>query len=116
MMRLAQICGRNLFKNWCCTELQWVAHEPSNSPRLWGKVARHVQEYLGVLWVTGALPGECPREAYRVTCDQTTMTAGEIDTGHVVCQVGLATDRPSGFTYYRIRIRLQPLDKPLAAA
>jgi len=106
----------SLFKNWCGTELQWVMNEPFNSPRLWDQVARHVRRYLGVLWVTGALKGARPREAFRVTCDQTTMTDREIDAGHVVCQVGLAADRPSEFIYYRIRIRLQPIHKPLAVA
>jgi len=106
----------SLIKNWCDTELQWVAHEFHNAPRLWGQVARHVRGYLGVLWVTGALRGERPPEAFRVTCDQTTMTQTDIREGHVVCQVGIAPVKPSEFVFYRIRIRLQPLRKPLAVA
>jgi phage tail sheath protein FI len=99
---------RDLIKNWCATELQWVASEPHNAPLLWGQVSRHVRGYLGVLWVTKALRGERPREAFVVKCDQTTMTHADIREGHLICQVDVAPVKPSEFVHYRIRIRMKP--------
>jgi phage tail sheath protein FI len=44
------------------------------------------------------------------------MSEADIRDGHVICQVGIAPAKPSEFVFYRIRIRLQPLQKPLAVA
>ena len=106
---------RDLIKNWCASELQWVAYMPGCTPRLWAQVTRQVRGYLGVLWVMGTLRGDRPREAFSVRCDQTTMTEDDIREGHVVCQVGFAPAKPSEFVYYRLHIRLQTLPRPLAA-
>ena len=107
---------RDLIETWCATELQWVAKETHNAPRLWGQVTRHLHGYLGVLWVLGSLQGKRPTDAFRVTCDQTTMTQADIRDGQVICQIRIAPLKPSEFIYYRIRIRLQPLQHVLATA
>ena len=104
---------RDLIETWCATELQWVANETHNAPRLWAQVTRHLRGYLGVLWVVGSLQGKRPTDAFRVACDQTTMTQADIRGGHVICQIGVAPLKPSEFIYYRIRIRLQPLSTHL---
>lgn len=105
---------RTALQAWCATELQWVAHEPHHAPSLWGQVSRHVRGYLGVLWVLGALRGERPREAFVVKCDQTTMTQADIREGKLICQIGVASVTPSEFVFYRICIRLNPLQRSLA--
>jgi phage tail sheath protein FI len=105
---------RTALQAWCATELQWVAHEPHNAPSLWGQVSRHVRGYLGVLWVSGALRGEKPREAFVVKCDQTTMTQADIRDGKLICEIGVAPVTPSKFGLYRILIRLKPFQRSLA--
>lgn len=107
---------RALLERWCVHELQWVASENHNAPSLWSQVSRHVRGYLGVLWVSGALRGEKPREAFVVKCDQTTMTQADIRDGKLICQIGVAPVAPSEFVFYRICIRLNPLQKSLATA
>ncbi|BCA56510.1 hypothetical protein W02_36500 [Nitrospira sp. KM1] len=108
--------ARTLIKNWCATELQWVSDQTTNAPKLWRQVIRHVRGYLGVLWVMGALRGERSKEAFCVQCDESVMTDADIREGRIVCQVGIAPQKPSEFVFYRIRIRMQPLQKSRAAA
>jgi len=72
--------------------------------------------YLGVLWVSGRLRGEKPSEAFEVKCDQTTMTEADITQGRVICQIGIASSKPSEFVFYRIHIPLRKFYKPLPVA
>lgn len=95
---------------WCDHELQWVLFE-TNAPPLWNQLTRHLSGYFATLWVTGALQGGKPREAFFIKCDQSTMTPEDIRAGHLICVVGLASVKPAEFVLYRIHIRLQtPLD------
>ena len=48
-----------------------------------------------------------PGEALFVTCDQSTMTPEDIEAGHLICVVGLASVKPAEFVRYRIDIRLK---------
>jgi phage tail sheath protein FI len=107
---------RTLLERWCAHELQWAAYGTHNAPPLWGQVSRHVRGYLGVLWVSGALRGERPREAFVVKCDQTTMTQADIREGKLICQIGVAPVTPSEFVFYRICIRLNPVQRSHATA
>jgi len=93
-----------LLETWCTHELQWVVHE-HNTPHVWEQVVRHVRGYLGTLWVSGALQGKKAREAFVVTCDQTTMTSEDIRHGHLICLVGVALVTPGEFTCFRIHIQ-----------
>ena len=97
---------RALLETWCDHELQWVLYE-TNAPPLWTQLGRHVRGYLATLWLTGVLRGEKPREAFFVTCDQSTMTTEDIGAGHLICEVGLASVKPAEFVLYRINIRLK---------
>ena len=92
-----------LLETWCAYELQWVVYEP-NTPPVWAQVVGHLRGYLGCLWVSGALQGDNAREAFFVTCDQSTMTPEDIHNGHLICLVGVALVTPGEFTYYRIHI------------
>jgi len=93
-----------LLETWCAYELEWVVSEP-NVPPLWTQVIGHLRGYLGSLWMSGALQGETPGEAFSVICDQATMTPEDILNGHVICLVGVALVTPGELTLYRIHIR-----------
>ena len=93
-----------LLETWCAHELQWVVYE-RNTPHVWAQVAQHLRGYLGTLWVSEALQGDKAREAFVVTCDQSTMTPEDILHGRVICLVGVAPVTPGEFTYYRIHLQ-----------
>lgn len=93
-----------LLETWCAHELEWVVSEP-NAPPLWTQVIGRLRGYLGSLWMSGALQGETPGEAFFVRCDQATMTPEDILNGHVICLVGVALVTPGELTLYRIHIR-----------
>ena len=97
---------RALLETWCDHELQWVLHE-SNAPPLWAQLRRHLSGYLATLWLTGALRGDKPGQAFSVMCDKSTMTSEEIIAGHLVCVVELASVKPAMFGRYRITIQLK---------
>jgi phage tail sheath protein FI len=63
-----------------------------------------VAQFLHGEWRNGALIGATPEEAYTVRCDRTTMTAAEIDAGHVVVMLGVALIEPGEFIRLRIKI------------
>ena len=93
----------DLLETWCTHELQWVVYEP-NTPPVWAQVIGHLRGYLGCLWVSEALQGDNAREAFFVTCDQSTMTPEDIRDGHLICLVGVALVTPGEFTLHRIHI------------
>jgi phage tail sheath protein FI len=97
---------RALLETWCDHELQWVLYE-TNTPPLWTQLSRHLRGYLATFWMTGALRGEKPGEAFFVTCDQSTMNPEDIAAGHLICVVGLASVKPTEFVLYRINIHLK---------
>ncbi len=97
---------RTLLETWCDHELQWVLHE-TNAPPLWTQLSRHLSGYLATFWLTGALRGDKPEQAFFVTCDRSTMTPTDITAGRLICLVGLASVKPSVFGRYRIKIQLQ---------
>src|SRR5262245_37161908 len=108
---------RELLQKWCDTELKWVTYERCNGPNLWGQVARHVNGYLGVLWLTGILRTNHLSEAFCVTCDRTTMTEVNIREGLVICHVTIALENRSESFFYRIFIPVQTCsENPLAVA
>ena len=92
-----------MLETWCNYELQWVVHEHNTAP-VWAQVVRHLRGYLERLWVSEALQGAKTREAFAVTCDQSTMTPEDIHNGYLICLVGVALVTPGEFTFYRIHI------------
>ena len=81
--------------------LQWVVFEP-NDDKLWAQVRRVVEDFLLSQWRAGALTGSRPEEAFFVRCDGTTMTQTDLDSGRLVCFVGVAPVRPAEFVVFRI--------------
>jgi phage tail sheath protein FI len=81
--------------------LQWVVFEPNAEP-LWARVRRSVSNFLTLVWRNGALEGTKPEEAYFVKCDRTTMTQTDIDSGRLICLIGVAPVKPAEFVIIRI--------------
>jgi phage tail sheath protein FI len=81
--------------------LQWVVFEPNEEP-LWARVRRSVSAFLRVVWRNGALEGTKVEEAFFVKCDRTTMTQTDIDSGRLICLIGVAPVKPAEFVIVRI--------------
>jgi phage tail sheath protein FI len=81
--------------------LQWVVFEPNAEP-LWARVRRSITNFLTLVWRNGALEGTKPEEAFFVKCDRTTMTQTDIDSGRLICIVGVAPVKPAEFVIVRI--------------
>ena len=81
--------------------LQWVVFEPNAEP-LWARVRRSITNFLTLVWRNGALEGTKVEEAFFVKCDRTTMTQTDIDSGRLICVVGVAPVKPAEFVIVRI--------------
>lgn len=81
--------------------MQWAVFEPNN-PRLWNNIRQTVEDFLYVQWLNGALLGSKPEEAYFVRCDRTTMTQNDLDTGKLICLIGVAPTKPAEFVIFRV--------------
>jgi phage tail sheath protein FI len=81
--------------------LQWVVFEPNSEP-LWARVRRSIANFLTLVWRNGALEGTKVEEAFFVKCDRTTMTQTDIDSGRLICYVGVAPVKPAEFVIVRI--------------
>lgn len=80
---------------------QWAVFEPNAEP-LWANVRASIENFLHRQWLSGALQGTKAEQAYFVRCDRTTMTQGDIDSGRLIAQIGVAPLRPAEFVIFRI--------------
>jgi phage tail sheath protein FI len=80
---------------------QWAVFEP-NGERLWRNITETVSSFLYNEWVSGALLGSKPEEAFFVRCDRSTMTQNDLDNGRLICLVGVAVIKPAEFVIFRI--------------
>jgi phage tail sheath protein FI len=80
---------------------QWAVFEPNNE-RLWSSIRQSVEDFLLVVWRTGALLGARSEDAFFVRCDRTTMTQNDIDNGRMICLIGVAPTYPAEFVIFRI--------------
>jgi phage tail sheath protein FI len=80
---------------------QWSVFEP-NGERLWANVRDTVTGFLYNEWVSGALLGDKPEQAFFVKCDRSTMTQNDLDNGRLICLVGVAAIKPAEFVVFRI--------------
>ena len=83
------------------TGTQWVVFEP-NDDALWARIRRTISAFLVNEWRRGALFGLTPDEAFYVKCDRETNPAEGIDTGQVVCEIGVAPVKPAEFVVFRL--------------
>ena len=84
-----------------------LVFEPSG-PHLWRRCADRMTAILERLRAMGAFSGSSARDSYRVTCDRSTMTAGDIDAGRVRCDVVLNPASP----IHRIAVNLALIEPP----
>jgi hypothetical protein len=80
---------------------QWAVFEP-NGERLWANITTTVTDFLYNEWISGALLGTTPKEAFFVRCDRSTMTQNDLDNGRLICLVGVAALKPAEFVIFRI--------------
>jgi hypothetical protein len=83
--------------------LQDVVFEP-NTPQLWATVERLIENFLLTVFNSGAFAGATPEQSYFVRCDQTTMTADDIDAGRLIALVGVAPAMPAEFVIIQIAL------------
>ncbi len=79
----------------------WVVFEP-NDQDLWGRVKRTISAFLYLCWQQGALFGATPEQAYYVKCDDETNPSEVIESGQVVCEIGIAPVKPAEFVVFRL--------------
>jgi hypothetical protein len=60
------------------------------------------RELVDGAWREGAFQGQTEREAFFVNCGRETMTQDDIDSGRLVCEIGVAPTRPAEFVIFRI--------------
>ncbi|MCF8056357.1 MAG: phage tail sheath subtilisin-like domain-containing protein [Desulfocapsa sp.] len=88
-------------------ETEWVTGE-SNAEPLWTSLTAQIETFLHGEWQRGALVGSIPSEAYFVTCDQSTMTAADIDAGRTICVWGASLLRPAEFSVFTLTHERNP--------
>jgi phage tail sheath protein FI len=79
----------------------WAAFE-ANTARLWNRIQRELNAYLGQLYQAGALKGATAAEAFYVKCDSETNPPDEREQGRVTTEIGLAPALPAEFVVVRI--------------
>ncbi|MEW1723608.1 phage tail sheath C-terminal domain-containing protein [Streptomyces sp. NPDC093109] len=79
----------------------WAVFEP-NDERLWATLRHSVSSFLTDQWRQGALMGRTPDEAFYVICDNTNNTPETMDSGKVICAIGVAPVRPAEFVHFTV--------------
>jgi uncharacterized protein len=82
-------------------ELAWAVFEP-NGPRLWARLRRVLTGLLTRLFEAGAFAGAGTREAFFVRCDRDTMSRADLDSGRLLCLVGVAPAEPMEYLVVRV--------------
>jgi phage tail sheath protein FI len=74
----------------------WITFEPNNHVT-WELVQRRVTEFLAGLYGKGMLAGGNLEEAFFVKCDAETNPAEQVDSGVLICDIGVAPVHPAEF-------------------
>jgi len=74
----------------------WIAFEPNNS-ETWEFVRKEVTAFLTQLHARGMLAGGNLEEAFFVRCDAETNPAEQVDSGMLICEIGVAPVYPAEF-------------------
>jgi phage tail sheath protein FI len=80
---------------------RWTVFEP-NDELLWEELRAEVEHFLERSWRDGALAGENANDAYYVKCDAETNPPEVIETGQVICEIGIAPVKPREFATLRL--------------
>ncbi|MEU4447584.1 phage tail sheath subtilisin-like domain-containing protein [Actinosynnema sp. NPDC050801] len=68
----------------------WVVFGQAHDREVWRRVRRELEEFLSMVWRSGALFGDDPDEAFYVKCDQETNPSESVDANLVVADCGVA--------------------------
>ena len=79
----------------------WVVFEP-NDTALWSRVQVTISSFLTGLWRSGMLSGGSPAEAFFVEIGTSTMTRDDINSGRLICNIGIAPSKPAEFVIFRV--------------
>jgi uncharacterized protein len=80
----------------------------SNDAKTWIRIKSMIENYLNQLWMSGALAGSTPEQAYYVSVGlNQTMSAQDILEGRLVIEVGMAAVRPAEFIVLRFSHKAQ---------
>ncbi len=74
----------------------WVTFEP-NEPRTWNLIAGRTNAFLSDLLQRGMLIGGNAEQAFFVKCDAETNPPEQIDSGLLICDIGVAPVTPAEF-------------------
>jgi uncharacterized protein len=80
---------------------QWVVFR-NNGPELWKQVVSSITSFLYNEWAEGRMLGDAAAQAFFVKCDRTTMTQFDIDSGRLICEIGVSLLKPAEFVIFRI--------------
>lgn len=80
----------------------------SNDARTWVRVKAMIENFLNQQWMSGALAGSTPEQAYYVSIGlNETMSAQDILEGRMNIEIGMAAVRPAEFIVLRFSHKLQ---------
>ncbi len=74
----------------------WITFEPNNH-ETWDLVHRRTTEFLSSLYTKGMLAGGNPEQAFFVKCDAETNPPDQVDSGLLMCDIGVAPLAPAEF-------------------
>src|SRR6185503_18771560 len=74
----------------------WITFEPNNHAT-WDLVHRRTSEFLSSLHTKGMLAGGNPEQAFFVKCDAETNPPEQVDSGILICDIGVAPLAPAEF-------------------
>jgi phage tail sheath protein FI len=80
---------------------QWAVFE-SNDFALRRTLVHSLLVFLEAIWRKGGLKGALPAQGFYVKCDDTNNPAEVVDSGRLVCEVGIAAADPMEFLVFEI--------------
>lgn len=91
----------------CERELACLVYE-ENTPETRAQLTATLRGHLVMRWAKDQLKGRSVQEAFFLRCDHTTTTQTDLDSGFLICEVGMAPVNPSEFVVFRMLIRFAP--------
>lgn len=85
----------------CDFTAQRIVFEP-NQPMTRFVLAQVISRYLYDVWRTGAFKGATPETSYYVRCDATNNPPDVVESGRLVCEIGVAAAAPAEFIVFRL--------------
>jgi hypothetical protein len=74
----------------------WITFEPNNE-ETWARIRTRTTVFLSDLYSKGMLVGGNPEQAFFVKCDAETNSTEHVDSGQLICDIGVAPVSPAEF-------------------